>query len=115
MSVLPRFKDVADSGFAAFVADREAALLRFAMVLTGDPVLSQDIVADVLSRAYERWARIALTEQPYAYVRRMVVNDYLSSRRRLRRLAFGLDRESSARLVDDPARLMRSATQCCDG
>lgn len=66
---------MADSGFAAFVADRQAALLRFAMVLTGNPVLSQDIVADVLSRAYERSARIALTEQPYAYVRRMVVND----------------------------------------
>lgn len=98
-----RLKDVADSGFAAFVADRQAALLRFAMVLTGDAVLSQDIVADVFSRAFERWPRIAQTEQPYAYVRRMVINEHVSWRRRLRRFAFGFDREFSQPLADDPA------------
>lgn len=98
-----RLKDVADSGFAAFVADRQAALLRLAMVLTGDAVLSQDIVADVLSRAFERWPRIAQTEQPYAYVRRMVINEHVSWRRRLRRFAFGFDREFPQPLADDPA------------
>lgn len=71
--------------FTAFVADRHAGLLRFAMVLTGDPRLAEDIVADVLARAWERWDQIAVMDRAHGYVRRMVVNDYLSWRRRLRR------------------------------
>ena len=73
--------------FSAFVAERQRALLRLAMVLCGDARLAEDLVADVLGRAFEKWARIDTTEQPYAYVRRMVVNEYLSWRRRLRRTA----------------------------
>ncbi len=71
--------------FTDFVADRQAGLLRFAMVLTGDARLAEDIVADVLARAFERWDRIGVMDKAYGYVRRMVVNDYLSWRRRLRR------------------------------
>ncbi len=71
--------------FAAFVAERQAGLLRFAMVLTGDSRLSEEIVADVLARSFERWDQIAVMDKPHGYVRRMVVNEYLSWRRRLRR------------------------------
>jgi RNA polymerase sigma-70 factor (sigma-E family) len=71
--------------FTAFVADRHAGLLRFAMVLTGDARLAEEIVADVLDRAYEQWDRIGVMDKTHGYVRRMVVNDYLSWRRRLRR------------------------------
>jgi RNA polymerase sigma-70 factor (sigma-E family) len=77
--------DSTDADFGAFVARRQASLLRFAMVLTGNGRLAEDIVADVLARAYERWDRIGPMAAPQAYVRRMVVNDYLSWRRRLRR------------------------------
>ena len=59
--------------------------MRFATVLTGQPWLAEDIVSDVLGRAFERWQTIAGLDQPHAYVRRMVVNDYLSWRRRLTR------------------------------
>ncbi len=87
------FKDVTDTGkgdeeilsFEAFVATRQVALLRFAMVLTGNARLAEDVVADVLSRAYERWDQLATMNSPYGYVRRMVVNEYLTWRRRLRR------------------------------
>jgi RNA polymerase sigma-70 factor (sigma-E family) len=73
--------------FADFMRERELALRRFGTVLTGDPRTSEEIVVDVLSRAWERWDHIGGLEQPNAYVRRMIVNEYLSSRRRLRRTA----------------------------
>ncbi len=71
--------------FDHFVADRQRALLRFAAVLTGDPHLAEDLVAAVLGRAWQRWGRISVMEQPNAYVRRMIVNEFTSWHRRLRR------------------------------
>ncbi|MEN3359632.1 MAG: hypothetical protein V7637_3614 [Mycobacteriales bacterium] len=68
--------------FEEFVADRLAALLRYAVVLTGNRDLAQDIVQDVMIRAYGRWAQIAAVEHPERYVHRMVTNEYLSWRRR---------------------------------
>jgi RNA polymerase sigma-70 factor (sigma-E family) len=76
-----------DSGtdFEAFVRQRRGALMRFATVLTGRPWLADELVSDVLGRVFEKWARIGGLDQPNAYVRRMIVNDYLSWRRRLAR------------------------------
>jgi RNA polymerase sigma factor (sigma-70 family) len=39
----------------------------------------------VLGRVYEQWDRIGAMQHSHGYVRRMVVNEYLSWRRRLRR------------------------------
>jgi len=71
--------------FAEYVAQQRPALMRFATVLTCQTWLAEDLVSDVLGRAFERWDRISEVDQPHAYVRRMVVNDYLSWRRRLAR------------------------------
>lgn len=71
--------------FGEYVARQRPALMRFATVLTCQTWLAEDLVSDVLCRAYERWDRIAAMAEPNAYVRRMVVNDYLSWRRRLSR------------------------------
>jgi RNA polymerase sigma-70 factor (sigma-E family) len=65
---------------------RLPALLRFAAVLTGDKGLAEDVVQEVLIRAYGRWSRIVSLDQPEAYVRRMVANEYLSWRRRWARV-----------------------------
>ena len=75
-----------DASFAEFVAQRQRLLLRFAMVLTGDSGLAEDIVAEVLARAYQRWARIGAVDDTNAYVRRMIVNEYTSWWRKRRRL-----------------------------
>src|SRR3954471_10851325 len=61
--------------------------MRFATVLTGQAWLADDLVSDVLARAFERWDRIGRMAEPNAYVRRMVVNDYVSWHRRLARSA----------------------------
>ncbi len=68
--------------FEEFATARLPALLRYAGVLTGDRELAQDIVQETLTRALIRWKRIAGVDEPYAYVRRMVTNEYLSLRRR---------------------------------
>jgi len=69
--------------FDEFAAARLPAVLRFATALTGDPDLAKDLVQEVLIRVSERWPEIG---SPEAYVRKMVVNEYLSWRRRSWRL-----------------------------
>lgn len=68
--------------FSEFAEERAGSLLRYATVLCCDPHLAQDIVQEVLLRAAGRWERIGALDQPAAYVKRMVTNEYLSWRRR---------------------------------
>ena len=89
--------------FDDYVAARRPALLRFATVLCGQAWLADDLVSDVLGRAYERWDRIAGLSEPHAYVRRMIVNDHLSWRRRLTRTSPRPDLEPMLRVVEDGA------------
>lgn len=67
--------------FEEFAAARLAVLLRYAVVLTGDRQLAQDVVQEVMARAQLKWATISRAEVPEAYVKRMVLNEYLSWRR----------------------------------
>ena len=67
--------------FEQFAVARIPSLLRYAIVLTGDRDLAQDVVQEVLARAQVRWRRISDADSPEAYVRRMVLNEYLSWRR----------------------------------
>jgi len=68
--------------FDEFVAARLVPLLRYATVVTCDPHLAQDVTQEVLIRAQARWARISRLEAPERYVRRMILNEFLSWRRR---------------------------------
>jgi len=71
--------------FTDYVRARRDELMRFATMLSGQSWLADDLVADVLGRAFERWERIGQVEEPHAYVRRMLVNDYVSWQRRWKR------------------------------
>ena len=55
-------------------------LLHLAYVLSGDPAEAEDIVGDVLARAWPRLARGKI-DDPKAYLRRAVVNGAASWRR----------------------------------
>jgi RNA polymerase sigma-70 factor (sigma-E family) len=68
--------------FEEFAATRLPALLRFAGVLTADRALAEDVVQEVLIRASKRWDRLETMDRPELYVRKMIVNEYLSWRRR---------------------------------
>jgi RNA polymerase sigma-70 factor (sigma-E family) len=71
--------------FESYVEQRRQGLFRFAVVLCGDPVLAEDVLTDVLGRAYEQWDRVSAADNVHAYVRRMLVNEYLGWWRRLKR------------------------------
>jgi RNA polymerase sigma-70 factor (sigma-E family) len=69
-------------GFEEFAAARLPALLRYAVLLTGDRELARDLVQEVLTKALARWRRIGDLDEPYTYVRTMMTNEYLSMLRR---------------------------------
>jgi RNA polymerase sigma-70 factor (sigma-E family) len=66
--------------FADFVAARSTALLRTAYLLTGDWASAEDLLQTALAKAWRSWSRI--TEHPEPYVHAILVNTYLSWRRR---------------------------------
>jgi RNA polymerase sigma-70 factor (sigma-E family) len=78
--------------FEEFTVARLPALLRYATVLCGDRAEADDMVQEALTRALVRWGRIGGLEEPYAYVRTMVTNEFLSRRRRRRFWLVPLDR-----------------------
>jgi RNA polymerase sigma-70 factor (sigma-E family) len=55
-------------------------LLRFATVLCGDGHLAEDMVQDVVIKAHRNWDRIQQADRPDSYLRKMVVNEFLSWR-----------------------------------
>lgn len=104
--------------FEDYVRSRAPGLVRFASVLTGgDGHLAEDIVQEVLLRASRQWDHVQDSQSPEAYIRRMVVNEYLSWRRKwarvIPRAEVGMDRvtgDHSERYVDQQdlaARLRR--------
>lgn len=68
--------------FDAFLDQELPALLRYALMLTGDPDLSRDLVQDVALKAYVQWAKIGAVDHPRSYLRTMITNAFLSWRRR---------------------------------
>jgi len=80
--------------FEEFVSVRLDALLRYATVVTCDSHLAEDITQEVLVRAQERWSRIGRLDAPERYVKRMVLNEFLSWRRRRAARLVPLSRES---------------------
>ena len=70
--------------FDELVAANERPLLRFAVMLTGGRHSAEDLVQTVFTRVYRKWSRISEVDQPAAYLRRMVLNEFLSWRRLLK-------------------------------
>jgi RNA polymerase sigma-70 factor (sigma-E family) len=72
--------------FEAFARARVPVLLRTAVALSGDLGLAEDLVQDVLLKAHQRWDRISRLDAPESYLRRMLVNEFLSWRRKWARV-----------------------------
>jgi len=68
--------------FEEFAAAQMPAVLRLAAVLAGDRATAEDLVQEVLTRAYCRWDRIGGLDRPELYVRKMILNEFLAWRRR---------------------------------
>jgi RNA polymerase sigma-70 factor (sigma-E family) len=70
-----------DSGFDEYVRARGDALRRFAYLLCGDRHLGEDLVQEVLIKAYRRWKKIE-SDQPDRYLRTALVRSHVSWLRR---------------------------------
>ena len=99
--------------FEAYARQSLRPLLRLAVVLTSDVGLAEDVVQTVLAKAYVRWGHIQAVGDPHAYVRRMVVNEIVSWRRKWARIGPAADTELDAATapdnrIDDRDELMRA-------
>ena len=72
--------------FDEFALAQLPAALRLATVLTGDRASAEDIIQEVMLRAHRRWAAISQFDRPDSYLRTMIVNEFISTRRRTWRL-----------------------------
>ena len=89
--------------FEEYVAARGPALVRVARLLTGDDHRAEDLVQEVLARAYVNWRRVMATKRPDVYVRRMLVNANASWWRRRSNHELALGGATIAAIADRPA------------
>ena len=87
-----------DEAFRDFVAYRQRDLLRSAWLLTGDWAAAEDVIQTALIKVWPHWKSVSADGRELAYVRRVVLNTFLSSRRGAR------NRERSVADVPDCGR-----------
>lgn len=72
--------------FEEFARQRLPELVRFTTAVCADRALAEDVVQEVLVRVHARWSWISELDAPDNYIRRALVNEYLSWRRKWARL-----------------------------
>jgi RNA polymerase sigma-70 factor (sigma-E family) len=70
--------------FREFASARAGQLFRIAYLVCGDWHEAQDLVQTTLAKLFVAWHRVQRTQSPDAYARRVLMNAYLSERRRKR-------------------------------
>ena len=88
-------------GYATLVAARAPALLRLAVMLTGDRAEAEDLLQSTLLHTQRHADRIAAMTAPAAYLRRAMVHEHLSGLRRLRRRVRTTPLEGHDPVADD--------------
>jgi RNA polymerase sigma-70 factor (sigma-E family) len=73
--------------FEEYAAARWPVLFRTALLLTGDRAEAEDLAQTTLVKVFASWSKVRRAESPDAYVRRMLVNELTSDRRRSARRA----------------------------
>jgi RNA polymerase sigma-70 factor (sigma-E family) len=68
--------------FDGFVRASAPSLAKFAYLLCGNQHTAEDLVQGALFHAHRSWDRVSKVEHRTAYVRRIVVREYLSWQRR---------------------------------
>jgi RNA polymerase sigma-70 factor (sigma-E family) len=71
-----------DASFQAFVEAHQRPLMRLAYLLTGEVYLAEDLLQSVLVRMIGRWSKLRRIDHLDAYARKVMVNQYISWRRR---------------------------------
>lgn len=76
------FSFVSHSEFEEFARRELPRLLRYAVMLTGDSHLAQDLVQDVMVKVHTKWRSVAAADHPQLYVKTMITRAFISWRRR---------------------------------
>jgi RNA polymerase sigma-70 factor (sigma-E family) len=71
-----------DRQFSVFVREHADGLFRSAWLLVGDRASAADLVQEAFTVLYPKWDRVLAAQAPLAYVRRTMVNQFLSQARR---------------------------------
>ena len=71
-----------DAEFTEFVAARSTHLYRSACLLTTSPAAAEDLVQTTLTKTYVAWGRVRSADDPVAYAHGVLINAFLSERRR---------------------------------
>jgi RNA polymerase sigma-70 factor (sigma-E family) len=75
-------RETRDADFAAYLAARQASLLRTAYLLTGNRQDAEDLVQTAFAKLYLSWDRVRDRGSMDGYVRRILVNEHNSLWRR---------------------------------
>src|SRR3954471_2872608 len=75
-------RDTREADFAAYLAARQASLLRTAYLLTGNRHDAEDLVQTAFAKLYLSWDKVRDGGSMDAYVRRILVNEHNSLWRR---------------------------------
>ena len=71
-----------ESAFATYAAARWLTLARSAVLLGAGHHEAEDLAQATLMKAYVSWSRVAAASHPDAYVMKILINEFRSSRRR---------------------------------
>ncbi|MEO5662250.1 MAG: SigE family RNA polymerase sigma factor [Nocardioides sp.] len=74
----------AERDFPAYFAATWPRMYRTALAIAGDSASAEDACQAAFAKVYASWRRVSAADHPDAYVRRMVVNEVLSTRRSAR-------------------------------
>jgi len=68
--------------FARLVETESRGLVAAVTAIVGDAHRAEEIVQDAFERAYRRWRRVSRLDRPGAWVRRVAINEAISTTRR---------------------------------
>ena len=86
--------------FEEYATEQLPALLATARLISSNPALAEDLVQDVLIKLHARWDTTAALDSRDAYVRRMLVNELISFRRKWARQIPHADPSARAVVAD---------------
>ena len=90
--------------FEDYVEARSVGLLRLARALTGSTYDAEDLAQAALLKCLARWDSVQAADDEDAYVRRVMVNEFIEGRRRFRRwLTWASTQDAHRRAEVDPA------------
>lgn len=101
-----------DEEFRSFIVGAWPRLMRTAYLLAGERYAAEDLVQSAAEKACAAWGRVRRADDPYAYVRRILVNQHTRrARRRPPELLVDAGPGRRGRLTDPPPRAGQAGGQ----